>query len=255
MIDDRSAPATIAEDRYRAVFGAGRRSETLRGIWRDVYGDDCPPEVEPLGFSTLTELRWMADGIGVGAGDTFADLGCGLGGPGLWLARETGATVLGIDLVEEAVAAARQRPAQFGLGPGRARYQVGSITGIGLASGRLDGALSVDALWMVLDKFAAVAEVARILAPGARWVLTTWQPGYLRYRTLLTEAGFEILVHEEPPDWRRRQSNVYQQIIAGRGRIARELGPAAAAVLVDEAGEILPRLADHQRLFIVARHR
>jgi SAM-dependent methyltransferase len=248
-----SDPATTAEDRYRAVFGAGKRSETLREIWQDVYGADCPPEVEPLGFSTLTELRRMADWIGVGDGDTFADLGCGLGGPGLWLARETGATVLGIDIAEEAVNAARKRPPQFGLEPGRARYQVASITDTGLPGGSLDGAVSVDALWMVLDKVAAITEVARLLVPGARWVLTTWQPSYFGYRALLADAGFEILLHEEPLDWRPRQMSVYAEIISRRDRLADELGKEATAVLVDEAREILPRLAHYQRLLIVAR--
>lgn len=253
MTDDLADPATTAEDRYRVVFGAGTASATLRAIWRDVYGPDCPPEVEPLGFSTLTELRRMADWIGVGDGDTFADLGCGLGGPGLWLARETGSNVLGIDIAEEAVTAARRRPPRFGLDPGRARYQVASITGTGLESGSLDGALSVDALWMVLDKHAAIAEVARILAPGARWVLTTWQPDYFRYRALLSDAGFEVLLHEEPLDWRPRQVSVYEQIIARRDGLADDLGPEAAAVLVDEARDILPRLARYQRLLIAAR--
>jgi ubiquinone/menaquinone biosynthesis C-methylase UbiE len=251
--EDLTDPATTAEDRYRPVLGAQTHSETLREIWQDVYGTDCAPGVEPLGFSTLTELRRMAEWIGVGDGDTFADLGCGRGGPGLWLARETGAAVLGIDIAEEAVIAARQRAPYFGLEPSRARYQVASITDTGLQSGNLDAALSVDALWMVLDKPAAAAEVARILSPGARWVLTTWQPTYFRYRTLLADAGFEILLHEEPLDWRTRQRSVYEAIVRQRGRLADELGPAAAAVLVDEALEIMPRLAHYQRLLIVAR--
>ncbi len=250
MTPDGVGPIT-AEARYRPVLASQGRSETLRTIWRDAYGADYPAEVEPLGFITTPDLVRMGRWLGVGAGDTFVDLGCGRGGPGLWLARETGACVVGVDIAEEAVAAAAGRMAQFGMA-GRARYQTGSFTATGLPDGQFHAALSVDSLWMVLDKPAAVREVARITCPGARWVLTTWQPRYLWYRTLLEDAGFEVLVHEEPAGWRERQRAVYAGIVRERDRLTDELGQAAAEVLVAEAHEIAPVLDDYQRLIIVA---
>lgn len=244
---------TTAEARYRPVLATQHRSDTLRGIWRAAYGQDYPAEVEPLGFSTLTELALMADWLAVGVGDTIVDLGCGRGGPGLWLARATGASVVGVDLAPEAVDAAEQRVAAFGM-TGRAQYRTGSFTATGLPADTFHAALSVDSLWMVLDKRAAIAEVARILVPGGRWVLTTWQPDYFQYRPLLDDLGFEVLFHEEPIGWRERQVAVYAGIVENRDQLVQELGREAAEVLIEEAEEITPRLHRYQRLLIVCRH-
>lgn len=45
----------------------------------------------------------MADALRVGPGQKIADLGCGRGGPGQWIARATGAGLVGIDVSEVAL--------------------------------------------------------------------------------------------------------------------------------------------------------
>lgn len=240
------------EARYRPVFATQERSGTLRAIWRSAYGDDYPEEVQPLSFVTRTDLARIAQWLGIGEGDTFADLGCGRGGPALWLARETGASVVGVDIAPEAVSAATGRTASFGL-EGRARFQIGDFVDPGLPADRFEAATSIDSLWMVIDKPTAVRSVARLLVPGGRWVCTTWEPRYFRYRELLQDAGLDVLLCEELPDWRERQCAVYDGILRERNALAGELGTEAAAVLVREAEEISPALVDHRRLFIVAR--
>ena len=115
--------------------------------------------------------------------------------------------------------------------------------------------LSVDALWMVWDKPAAVREMARILEPGGRLALTTWEPAYLDHRALLESVGFDVLVREETPDWLSRQTAVYDGILAARGQLAAELGPEAAEVLVDEARETPSLLPDSPRILVAALRR
>ena len=44
-------------------------------------------------------------------GEMLADLACGAGGPGLWMARETGALLTGVDPSPAGLAAARDRAA------------------------------------------------------------------------------------------------------------------------------------------------
>ncbi len=61
---------------------------------------------------------------GSGPGHVVADLGCGHGGPGLWAARQTGATLIGIDLSPAGIELARRprgaaRPGPAGPLPGR----------------------------------------------------------------------------------------------------------------------------------------
>lgn len=82
---------------FNVGFAGWSRSPTLRHVWRKVYGADYPEEVDPFSFVTLTDLRRISHELRVGPGQIFADLACGRGGPGLWIARESGATLVGID--------------------------------------------------------------------------------------------------------------------------------------------------------------
>ncbi len=82
---------TPPRDAYGAKWASHVESPTRQRIRREVYGDEYPAEVDPRSFLTWTELRRLARELRVGRGDTFVDLGCGHGGPGLWVASETGA--------------------------------------------------------------------------------------------------------------------------------------------------------------------
>ena len=243
---------TFDEARYRPVLSRQSDSPTLRDIWASAYGDEYPAEVEPLGFTTVSGLERVAAELEVGPGETFVDLGCGRGGPGLWLARRTGASVVGVDIVPEAVEQAARRSEQFGV-TDRASFLVGSFTSTGLPDAAFHGAVSIDSLWMVLDKSAAIEEVARILSSGSRWVCTTWQPSYFDYASLMTASGFAVLVCEEPSDWRGRQLAVYEGIVREERRLIAELGDEAARVLLAEARDAPRMLDDCERLLIVVR--
>ena len=50
----------------------------------------------PLSYITLTALQRIAHELAVVAGGTIVNLGCGSGGPGLWVARATGVVLVGI---------------------------------------------------------------------------------------------------------------------------------------------------------------
>lgn len=245
-------PVTTSETRYGPLLAVLGHSPTLRAIWAAAYGEDYPADAEPMGFITVGDLNRIVHWLGIGPQDTLIDLGCGWGGPGRWIARATGASVVGIDIVPAAVEAAAGRAAQLGM-TGRARYEVGSLTATGMPTDAFDAAISIDSMWMVLDKPTAVAEVARVLAPGCRWALTTWEPAYLSYRSLLEGAGFELLLHAEPAGWQDRQLAVYRGILDQEEQLRRELGSEATDVWVAEAREISPVLSGYRRLVIVAR--
>ena len=78
---------------FNTLFEGWVNSPTVRQIWRRVYGENYPEEADPMSSVTLTDLRRIAQDIHVGPSQTFVDLGCGCGGPGLWVARETGANL------------------------------------------------------------------------------------------------------------------------------------------------------------------
>ena len=67
----------------------------------------------------------------IGPDGTIADLGCGRGGAGLWVAMATGARLIGVDIAANALAAARQRADALDVGE-RAEFQKGSFEATGL---------------------------------------------------------------------------------------------------------------------------
>jgi SAM-dependent methyltransferase len=243
------------------LFAAVSHSPTLRSIWRVVYGLDYPEEADPFSFVTLTDLRRIAAELGVGRGQTMVDLACGRGGPGLWIARETGASLVGVDFSEVAVQQAQQRASQLGLSE-RARFLVRNADATGLPGSTLDAVMSADSFWLFPDKTGVAAEVARILRPGGRFVFTTWDfdytprgwpPQVSHHRDLLREAGFLLQTYEETPDWLRRQVAIYDSILIAQPELVAELGEPAASDMIAEARQMPAVLGQSRRVLVVAR--
>ena len=162
-------PAAADFDRLFSAASPG-----IRGVW-ELVEPELPPEIEPLSFVSLALLRQVARALDLSPGQALVDLGCGRGGPGLWLARAADAALTGVDFSAVAVAEATRRAALFGLA-GRARFLVGDLTRTGLPRASADAAVSVDAFHFAADRASAAAEARRVLRPGRRLVLTNWQP-------------------------------------------------------------------------------
>jgi ubiquinone/menaquinone biosynthesis C-methylase UbiE len=176
------------------------------------FGDDYPEGVDPFSCISRTELERVAAEVRIGTADTLADLGCGRGGPGLWVTMATGARLIGIDIAENALTAARERATSLGLAD-RASFRQASFESTGLLAESVDAVISIDALLFAADKAAAVAEVRRVLRDGGRFVLTSWDyhdqpvgrpPQVSDHRPLLMSEGFDVVAYEETSEWRRR---------------------------------------------------
>lgn len=213
---------------------------------RTLAAPDLPPQVEPFSFVSVGLLRQVAEALGLSPGHTLVDLGCGRGGPGLWLAREADVSLVGVDFSAVGVDQAAHRAALFGLA-GRARFVVGDLIHTGLPSASADAAVSIDAFHFAADTAAGAGEARRVLRPGRRLVLTNWQPQVpddqrlpSRMRTdwprLLRGAGFADIEVAVQPEWHDLWTRVY--------RIALDFGDpghdAPLADLQDEARQRLP---------------
>ncbi|MFC5992628.1 class I SAM-dependent methyltransferase [Pseudonocardia hispaniensis] len=255
-------------DPYSATYASHVDSATRRRIRREVYGSEYPEDVDPRSFVTRSQLRRLAQELRVGPGNQIVDLGCGQGGPGLWAARQTGAGLLGIDLSDHAIASAARRAAELGLAD-RARFSVGDIVATGLPDATFDAAMSIDVLWAVPDKAGALCEAARILKPGARFVLTSWDrdrtpPGALApavgdHRPLLAHAGFVVEHYNVDPAAERLRRIFYKRIVAAEETLKLEVGHEATSRLMFEAkGNLgltdgVDYLVHSRRIFVVAR--
>lgn len=251
---------------YDAVFEAIPKSPTLRRLWRELaVGDDFPEDFLHISFVTLSQLRRMISDLHLHAGDTLVDLGCGMAGPALWVARETGAKLIGVDFSSVAVALASERAHNLGLAD-FARFVVGSFENCGLDDTTADAVMSEDALQYAPDKAAAAKEAARILRPGGRLVFTAFEldPSHVvglpvigddpvgDYRPLLEAAGFTVDAYDEVPGWPEPVRTTYQSLLDAREELMGEMGPVAATAFFTELTLTLEREIYRRRILAVA---
>ena len=69
-----------------------------------------------------------------------------------------------------------QERAPHPCGPGRASFQQADLTDTGLPGGSADTILCVDAFHFASSITAAADERARLLRPGGKLVITSWEP-------------------------------------------------------------------------------
>jgi ubiquinone/menaquinone biosynthesis C-methylase UbiE len=155
---------------YDALYEACPGSPTLERIWREGTQDSTNEQLDQISFVTVAELRRLVDGLAIGRGATLLDLGCGTGGPGLYVAAATEANLIGLDISCVAVARASERAERTG---NPARFRIASLEQTGLDENIADAAISIDALQYAPSKLAALREVARVLHAGARIGFTT----------------------------------------------------------------------------------
>lgn len=238
-------PAPPTPSDFDQGFAASAASDGLRRV-RHAAEPDLPLDIEPFSFLSVELLDYLSRALALTPGQLLVDLACGPGGPGLWLARAAGASLIGVDFSSVAVAQATARANLFGLSD-RARFVVGDLTGTGLPDSTADAAVCIDSMHFPADPTAAAAEAARILHLGGRLVLTNWQarnpqdarlPPRLRHRawgSILEQAGFTDVRVEARPEWHDVYTRVY--------RIALDAGdPAGDTALADLQDEARQRL-------------
>ena len=246
--------------RFDEIFSRIAQSDTLTRLWRDVYREDYPEGASPFSFVTTRELHSLTDELGVTEGRCFADIACGQGGPSLFVARESGAAVLGIDSSRIAVQFATSVARKRGFA-GRATFIVADAAAISLREASMDGAMSIDALQLMSDRGTVLAEVGRIVKRGGRFAFTTWlsqqtgigPPFPVDYQPLLEAAGFSLQWSHEPPNWEQRELAVFARIRESAERLSVELGSTVATMLVTEAAKMPEAYPLIRRVNVVAR--
>lgn len=234
---------------YDAVYDALPRGETFSRLWRrNAYAGAFPEQFAHIGFLTVPEAQRLRELLQIGPGEALADLACGTGGPGLWMARECGASLIGVDPSAAGLAAARKRASDAGLA-GRARFQQGTFEQTNLADAAAGAVMSIDAFHYTPGKRAAFAEFARIMRPGTRAGIVCFEvdPAKVEglpvlgvdpvadYRPLIAAAGLNVEAYEETPGWQERVYEAFSAIAENSDTLRAEMGEQAAAAAVAEA--------------------
>ncbi|TMD01078.1 MAG: class I SAM-dependent methyltransferase [Chloroflexi bacterium] len=267
LMDDDSLPGAfsglpprpISPATFDQAYGATAHSELVWRLAAQAYGEDYPSEVQPWGMTTFWVLGRCVSGLRVGPGHLLVDLACGRGGPGLWLARATGADLIGIDWSPVGVETASARASNF-VPADRARFMVGDLAASGLPDGSADAVVCLDSIFFAADRIAALREVHRLLRPAGRYVFTApevqtpTQPFHVPdWAPLLEAAGLQLENKEVVPHQAEQLGRMYQLWLEHLDAIRAEVGGAAATRLEAEARGVGPILKNRKPLLIVAR--
>lgn len=115
----------------------------------------------------------MAELLGLGPGTKVADVGCGVGGPLVSVAKVSGASVTGVNFNAEQVAKTRRAIGRAGL-EGTCDAMLANYLDVPLEDGFFDAAYSYEAICHAPDKDLCFRELFRLIRPGGQVALTEW---------------------------------------------------------------------------------
>ena len=128
------------------------------------------------------------------------DLGSGTGYPALLAAQTigTGGSVLGIDLAEHMLDAARRKASSLKLS--NISFQTGDVTSLPVESATFDAVISRFCLMFLPEIPKSVAEIARVLKPGAWLSAAVWSAPEKNAYLTIPLAVIKQFIELSPPD-------------------------------------------------------
>jgi len=201
-------------DLYNNAY-AHFEADAYREVRAETYGED----LGQTGWTTTEESKEIPRLIGITHAAEVLEIGCGSGRYALQVAVTTGCHILGLDMNERGVQNANRLAASQNLST-RARFEVADCSKpLTFGENSFDGAFSNDVLCHIPGRPALLAELFRVLKPGARilfsdalvigGVISNWEiatrssighylftpPG--ENERLLEQAGFRVVKVED----------------------------------------------------------
>ncbi|MFJ8798485.1 class I SAM-dependent methyltransferase [Streptomyces sp. NPDC102487] len=249
-----TAREQLLADHFDAFHRARAASRLVSALYAEAMGDGYPAEVAPYSSCDRALLTIAMARLQLRPGAHLADVGCGTGGVGLWLARALRVRLTGLDVSPAAVSLAAGRATAF-VPEGRAAFRTGTLEATGLQAGTVDGIVCVDALANASDRVQALAELGRILRPGGRALMT--RAGGAGLRTAVMEqaraGGLAVEFVDERPGEPAMWGRLYRLWKTREVELRAELGDDQADAMLREATRMLPRLATREALAVTLR--
>lgn len=189
-------------------------------------------------FMRATDILRLAGRAGIGPGTSVLDLCCGVGGPGLLIARHYGCDYHGVDASASAVRIAQARARDV-----QCRFDVAEVPP--LPAGRYDVVLLLETMLAFPDKRDLLRHVAAALPLGGRFAFTVeegspltdrerasmpesgtvWLTPLAELQCLLKAAGFSVTLQVECTHLHQAiAQRLYDELRADAGDISRTLG-------------------------------
>jgi SAM-dependent methyltransferase len=204
-------------DLYGTAYG-NFAAPVLEQVRHDTYGEDFGQS----SWVTGQEYRRFFGLLGLRATDHVLDLGCGSGGPALFLAREIGCPVTGVDINEVGIRAGLALAREAGL-QDKVRFRQADVReSLPFSDQAFDALVCMDVMCHLPDRRGLFCEWRRVLRPGGRALYTDpvvvtglvskeefatrSSTGYFEFgppgvnERLLGEAGFELVTTEDVTD-------------------------------------------------------
>jgi len=135
--------------------------------------------------------RVLATRAELHSGDRVLDAGCGVGGSAIWLAREFGVRVVGINVVPGDIDQGRRYARRRNVAD-RVTFELRDMTRTAFPEGSFDVVWAIESICHVPDKREFLAEARRLLKPGGRLVVAD---GFRRRRP------FDLADEQTLHDW------------------------------------------------------
>jgi tocopherol O-methyltransferase len=154
-------------DLYERMWG----EHVHHGYWNP--GESPAADGADRHVATDRLVHKLAAFAAVPRGARVLDVGCGIGGPAMYLAGELGCTVQGVTLSAAQAARATEKAAELGLA-GRASFEQLDALSTGYLDGSFDVIWALESLMHIEDRAAFFAESTRLLRPGGSLAVGTW---------------------------------------------------------------------------------
>ena len=187
---DRDQTTLLADAAMRCVRAAATGAPGTCGLPEELATLPDDAVVNAFGCGNPTAFT------GVKEGDVVLDLGSGAGIDILLAARKVGPTgrAIGIDMTDEMISKANENIAASGLT--NAEVRKGIIEDLPVEDSSVDWVISNCVINLSPEKDKVFAEIARVLKPGGRMLVSD-------------------IVVEELPQWARESSQLYSSCVAG----------------------------------------
>ena len=147
------------------------------------------------------------------------DVGCGIGGPALYLAGALGCTVVGVTLSAQQAARATEKAREAELADRAEFHQLDALS-TGFPDASFDVLWAVESLMHIADRDAFFAEAMRLLRPGGRLAIATWSVRDGALSEDEQELVDQILKHQVMPSFSSLEEHERMARAAGFTEVA-----------------------------------